>query len=328
MFRTMRKGWLSLAVLLLAMQTSWAQTPELPSYSRSPAALYSDGSRHAPDSSLEDRNGSVLKADSYLEPRPNNLGWFASADLDFLGPHVNNQLTAPVTAGPRTDQVALPSADLHWTLSPRIELGYRFGQATGELLVSFRFLASTGSTTTPAFDDLGNPGALHSRLSMHVIDLDYASQENSLLPGFDMKWRVGVRIASLFFDSVETSPLLERHVSNRFVGAGPHVVLDLWRPLLNRRVGLFCRVEGASVLGQVEQQFEETVGGFGGVTRQSQIVPSFMLSVQAGAAWTPNDTWRFSAGYSYEQWWDATFAGNSRGDVRIQGIFLRAEWKY
>ena len=53
-----------------------------------------------------------------------------------------------------------------------------------------------------------------------------------------------------------------------------------------------------------------------------------MLSVQAGLSWAPNDTWRFSAGYSYEQWWDATFAGNSRGDVQIQGVFLRAEWKY
>jgi hypothetical protein len=275
----------------------------------------------------------VLKADSYLEPRPNNLGWFASADLDFLGPHVNNQLTAPVTAGLRTDQVALPSAELHWTVSPRLELGYRFGQATGELLVSFRFLASTGSTTTPAFDDLGNSGALHSRLHMNVIDLDYAAQENSLLPGFDMKWRVGVRLASLFFDSDETSPLLEQHESNHFFGAGPHVVLDLWRPLMNRRAGLFCRVEGASVLGVVQQRFEETVTGVNGLpvsglTRQSQIMPSFMLSVQAGVAWTPNDTWRFSAGYSYEQWWDAALAASSRGDVRIQGIFLRGEWKY
>jgi hypothetical protein len=339
MVRMMRKWALALVTLGLGVQTGLAQTPTLlpgSTPSAASAALYpaGNGLGRPTVATLEDTNGQVLRGDPLLDgPRAGNLGWFGSVDLDFLGPHVNNQLTGVVTAGLRTNTVALPSTDLHWAVSPRFEVGYRFDQAAGEVTLAYRFLNSYGSANVANFDDLGSPGALRSRLNMNVVDLDYGQQENSLLPGFEMKWRVGVRLATLFFDTEASSSLLEQHESNHFAGAGPHLSLELWRPFWNRQAGVFVKVEGAGVLGTVDQRFEETVANPIGVPaageiRQSQFMPTFTLSVQAGLDWTPTDAWRFTAGYTYEQWWDATFVNNSRGDVLLQGIFLRAEWKY
>ena len=110
--------------------------------------------------------------------------------------------------------------------------------------------------------------------------------------------------------------------------AGPHAALELWRPFTDSRVSLFAKVDAAGVFGQVQQSFEETIGGVSGVTRQMQNMPTVMLNMQAGIGWTPRDNWRLSAGYTYEHWWDAAFAAGSRGDVWTQGVFVRAEWRY
>jgi hypothetical protein len=338
MVRTIRRCWLSMAVLLLGVPSSFAQPPELLGTPRPlssqlvPTYLPAEPARPvgtASYGSLEDRNGALLVGNVYLDGPRSNLGWFATADVDLLAVHVNNQLTGTVPVGPNNDQVSLPAAKLRWTVAPRFELGYRFGQGAGELLVAYRFLGASGSTTTPAFDLAGNPGVLRSRLAMNVIDLDYANQENSLQPWCDMKWRFGIRLAHLYFASEEQSPLLQQHVTNRFFGAGPHGALELWRPIAESHFGLFGKLDAAGVMGKVQQGFAETVPGpVSGFTRQSQFMPSAMLNVQAGIGWTPTDHWRFSAGYTYEHWWDAAFAGGSRGDVATQGVFLRGEWRY
>jgi hypothetical protein len=327
---------LSITVLLLAIYTACAQAPSIANELR-PASIPLTFPMPTPQTvttccqfdPLADRNGCTLVGNDYLDGPRNHLGWFGSVDLDILASHVHNELTAPVAVGPRIDQVSLPSANLHWTASPRFELGYRCGEGFGEFLLSYRFLSTSGSATTSGFDLAGNPGALHSRLAFNVIDLDYANQEVSLRPWFDMKWRFGVRLANLYFDSEATSTLLHQHETNYFFGAGPHAALELWHPVAKSRFGLFGKLDAASVMGKVQQGFEETVPGpVSGFTRQSQFMPSFMLNVQAGVGWTPSDNWRISAGYTYEHWWDATFAGASRGDVWTQGVFLRCEWKF
>jgi Legionella pneumophila major outer membrane protein precursor len=154
-----------------------------------------------------------------------------------------------------------------------------------------------------------------------------------------MKWRVGVRLNSLFFESTDTSPLLQERVANSFFGAGPHLALDLYRPIVPHHVGLFCKLDASGVLGQVRQSFEETqvtpAGPLSGYTSLTQFVPTVSLMVQAGVAWTPVEHCRLSVGYSYEHWWDVGFAGAinqpasfSRADLTFQGIFFRGEWKY
>jgi hypothetical protein len=344
MVRTIRTVLLSVGMLFLAARSSLAQAPDmlpalqpesstLPTFAQPQwtppirSGSLSMGNARASDQSLEDRNGSILIGNALLDGPRNNLGWFATVDLNLVGSHVQNQLTAMVTTGPMVNQVSLPSARLDWTVGPRFEAGYRFGQAGGEFLVAYRFLSTSGTETTPAFDAAGNDGSLHSRLVMNIIDLDYAAQEPSLQPWFEMKWRFGVRMANVYFDSQETSPLLQQHVTNFFFGAGPHAALELWSP----GKFLFCKLDAAAVMGKVRQGFEETIPGTGsGFTRQEQFMAITNLNVQVGIAWTPWENCRVSFGYTYEHWWDVGFTGiaASRGQLMTQGVFFRGEWQY
>jgi hypothetical protein len=233
------------------------------------------------------------------------------------------------------EQVSLPTAELDWTASPRIELGYRFSQGFGEFLLAYHSVVSEGTGTLADFDFDGGQGFLKTRLDLNVLDLDYASREFSLGPHWDMKWKVGARLASVFFDSRATGFFLDQRVSNQFYGAGPHLGLDLWRYLNGPELALFARFEGAALLGDIKQTFGETVAvddlRLGGVNtvRQDQTVP--VVGLQLGLGWTPcwSGNWlRFAAGYEIEQWWSVGRAGASRGDLTIQGLFLRGEWSF
>src|SRR5438552_3453759 len=110
-------------------------------------------------------------------------------------------------------------------------------------------------------------------------------------PHWAMKWRVGVRLASVFFDSRAEAFFLEQRASNNFLGAGPHAALDLWRSLNCSGFGLFSRLEGAALLGQVSQGFEEVVAdedgnltGTAAHITHTQAVP--VLGLQLGLGWT------------------------------------------
>jgi hypothetical protein len=139
----------------------------------------------------------------------------------------------------------------------------------------------------------------------------------------------------VFFDSRAAGFFRAERVSNTFHGAGPHVGLDLWRTLGGPELAVFARIEGASLLGKIEQEFEETfeVGatrlGGGTTLRQTQAVP--VVNAQLGLAWTPRGTahWlRFSAGYQVEQWWSLGDVSPSQADLTVQGLFLRGEWSF
>src|SRR5439155_10488925 len=158
----------------------------------------------------------------------------------------------------------------------------------GELLIAYRFLVSEGRAVIPGFD-FGDDGFLKSRVDVQVFDFDYGSREYSLDPHWDMKWRAGVRLANVYFDSLAAGFFREESTSNHFIGAGPHVGLDLWRSLDIEGMGLFLRLEGASVIGQISQGFERIIGDdtfeVGGATlvHHTQAVP--VLNVQAGLSW-------------------------------------------
>src|SRR5439155_24434374 len=168
----------------------------------------------------------------------------------------------------------------------------------------------------------GISGRIKSRVNLNEFDLDYAAREFSLAPNWDMKWKLGARLAGVFYDSRadllilrgdEFSGLqIDQRTSNNFWGAGPHAGLQLARQLDIPGLALYGQVEGATLLGQIHQRFSEdfTVGRFrettvGGETtlRHSQAVPT--LNVQLGLRWTPpgyNYT-QFFLGYVYEHWW-------------------------
>jgi hypothetical protein len=197
------------------------------------------------------------------------------------------------------------------------------------VLLSYRFLVSEGRSTLPNFD-FGDDGLLKSRLDVQVVDLDYGSHEFSLIPHWDMKWRVGVRLANVFFDSFAEGFFREERTSDHFFGAGPHVGLDLWRSLDIDGMGLFFRLEGATAIGQISQTFERVIGddtfslGSATLIHHTQGVP--ILNVQAGLSWVP---WygrsRFALGYEFERWWFVGEAADSRAELTTQGVFFRAE---
>lgn len=278
------------------------------------------------------------RADTWLDrPQTPPPGLLFNLDFDLIGVHLKNRLQAPVVtdnAG-TTFLVQLPTADLDWTVSPRFELGYRFAQGCGELLISYRFLTTEGRETLVGFDLDGSDVPLHSQLDLNVVDLDYATPEFSPLPHWNVQGKVGARIATVYFNSLADGFFIEDRTSNNFVGGGPHFGLDAWRMLDWPGFSFFTRLDGAVVIGRVHQSFEEsyvTTDGSvtGGATdvHNTQAVPIF--SFLAGLSWTPHPYhWsRYSLGYVFEQWWGVGDAGLSRADLTSQGVFVRAEFSF
>jgi hypothetical protein len=249
-----------------------------------------------------------------------------------VAPHIKNRLTSEVGIGTGFDQVHLPTAGLDWTGAPRIELGYRFSDDGGEFLLAYRSLVSEGTDFILGFDTPDSAGFLKSRLNVNVLDIDFSSHECCLGSGWDMKWKIGARLASVFFDSRAFGSFLEQRTSNDFRGAGPHLGLDLWRQIDGTYLAWFGRVETAAVLGNIKQSYEESVAQAGNTViggavtdRHTQTVP--VLNLQTGLSWTPPGSrcLRFAAGYHFETWWYLGEVNNSHATLTDQGVFFRAE---
>src|SRR5262249_53010691 len=122
-----------------------------------------------------------------------------------LRPHLNSLLTGTVPLGPTlTDTVDLTTgSNLGSVLSPQVELGYRLPRQMGEFLVSYRF-EDADRTSFPT----SSPGGLsqRDRLDVHVLNLDWGSRNPFFLaaalgPGWDIRFNVGIRLASIYFDT-------------------------------------------------------------------------------------------------------------------------------
>ena len=256
-------------------------------------------------------------------------GLFFNTELDFVKPAVKNRLNGVVTfPDGSTNNVQVPQTSLDWTVAPRFEVGYRFPDSFGDLSASYRFLTSEGRGTAVnaagAFD-------VRSRLDINQFDFDYASARYSPGPFWDLKWRVGARLADVFFDSRVSNGVFEQAASNNFFGGGPHFALDA-----ERRIGLlpgfaaFGSIDGAVLVGQIHQHFQDDGTPFSAddTERRTQSVP--VLTLKAGFSYTPPrlEFVHFTTGYEFERWWDLARLGGSTGEVTDQGIFLRAEFAY
>jgi hypothetical protein len=272
-------------------------------------------------------------------------GWFIGLETSIVGPHVKNRLYQTINLNDgETDALHLPSADLGGTVSPRFDVGYRFGENSGAVLVSYRFLTIEGRLQY--IDEFDMPvGSLESRLDIQTIDLDYATRDFQLGSHWEVRGRVGGRFGYAFFDSNDrqiftpndpTLPLLFDSVrtSNRFVGAGPHALLEIEHRFRSRSLSGFARVEGSLLIGQVQQEFSETLvqgpdSAFGSVSpKATQAVP--VLQTELGLRWRPtwHDNWSFALGYTYEQWWSLGSAGGSKAEIWSQGAFVRGEFMF
>jgi hypothetical protein len=266
---------------------------------------------------------------------PVEPGLFGDIELDVVGPHIKNRLTENVTLAPGfVDTVHLPTASLDWTFSPRFELGYRLPGNGGEFTAAYRFLISDGQAFLPGFAD-GFGGTLKSNLNLEVVDLQYGAGWFSPAPYWDVKWRLGIRMVDVFFDSTACNEFLEQRTTNHFIGIGPLGSLEAWRRLDLPGLALVGKLEGSVPVGSIHQGFEEvlTLGPgnqIGGATsqRQTQAVPT--LGLDLGVGWTP--PWkhyvRFSTGYHLEQWWDLGLVNDSRANLTTQGLFFKGEFSY
>lgn len=283
----------------------------------------------------------------YLAPP----GWFFDLDVGVTKGHVKNQLSTTVQnpATGNADLVGLPAAPLDWTISPRLEAGYRLPSGFGEVALSYRFLATQGSELVAGAD---GPTRLSSLLDVNQADLDYASEEFSLWPRWDMRWRLGLRYASVYFDSRADEPfdlaaagsgVFRTRTTNSYVGLGPHSGVELARRFSDAGLSFVLKGEFSLLIGRVRQQFIETTTTAGPDGRplvgslaasDSQGVP--VLGLQAGLAWQPPEypDVRLYLGYVYEYWWDVGLLGNLNniggtfGEVADQGFVLRAEFDY
>jgi hypothetical protein len=308
----------------------------------SPYAVYDCGPSGPPACApYEDHNGPLLHGDALLDYPPwAPPGWYAGVEVDLVGPHIKNRMFQFV--GPDLVHLATP---LDWTAAPEFTLGYRFGQAGGELLVTYRSLDSSGSGTAPAFDAAGSPGALRGHVDLHVVNFDYASREFSLGPVCDMKWFAGLTWATVDFHSNAESALMAQAVSNNYWGLGPHFGLNLSRTFCPTGIDVLCRFDIAWLYGPVTETFQEFFSpaglavqvppgsDLGGEFRQRHNHLTPVPRLEVGVGWRPPgyEQLHFATGYLLEQWFD--FENNdgpppSRGGMTIQGVFVRGEWRY
>jgi hypothetical protein len=291
----------------------------------------------------------------YARDNPENLGLYGAPapetlfftwELQFVGPAIKNRLigsNVPLSDG-TTDTITVPAADLDWTASPSFELGYRLPENLGELSVTYRFLVAEGSTDIPAFAGTTlfpvgpNDLFVKSRLTFNVVDLDYASARIYPGPNWNLKWRLGARIASIFFDSRQLNDVVFQRASNYFFGAGGHFGLDVERRLGQSGLALYGRADGAVVVGRTRQTFDDSITNLDGTVTTGfldQVATKALpvLNLQAGLSYVPPrdtglDFLRFTAGYQFERWWMLGKVGDSAGELTIQGIFLRAEMDF
>lgn len=281
-------------------------------------------------------HGEHANSTDFLMPPSQRPGFFGAIEVSVLAPHIGGRLAGGASVLGVPQLVSLPNADLDWTGSPKLEIGYRIPDGGGELIVGYRSVVSEGAGTLFGFDRSG-AAFLESRLNANLIDLDYHTGPLVLAPCWDVSFRAGAKVAAVYYDTRATGPVVGQRVSSNFVGAGPHAGLEVSRDLdLVPGLAAFGRLDGAVVFGEVSQSFEETmlvnrrtlVGGASNHS-EGQAVP--VLTFLAGLSYTPQSTgrWiRFSGGYQFEQWWGIGDAGSSTGDLRMQGLFFRGEFNF
>jgi hypothetical protein len=263
-------------------------------------------------------------------------GLYGLLEFSLLFPELRGWLQGPVNLAGFQDTVVLGSANVDGTGSPRVEVGYRLGDGLGAVALSYRSVVTEGGGNIANFDVLG-AGFLSSRLNLNVVDLDYVSPAYNIAPFWDFAWRAGVRGTAAYFDNRAIGGFAQLHASNNFLGAGPHGTLEVARALnLVPGLAVTSKLDGAVLIGQTTQSFEETLtfpSGdiFGGASRLhgTQSVP--VLTFNVGLAYSPPGfgNWaRFGFGYQFEYWWDLGRRGDSRGDLSINGIYFRGEFNF
>jgi hypothetical protein len=242
----------------------------------------------------------------------------------------------------------LPSSSLG--VSAPLIANIQFGLPRwGELNLDYKLLSAEGNSILLGFDPGGGVAFLRSRLDMNVVDLSFAGSgygpmwnllwflnKDPQKPVWGLRWDIGARFETIFYDSTAVGPQRMRHVSDFFVGGGPRVGLTLHRLLGDTGMNLFTRVDVSPNLGSSHQQFSQldvtAAGapiGFGYADNTSFRAVT-MLSVLAGlggeALMTQRGRWQ--VGYQFEEWFNFGSGGGSNADLVTHGLVLRWQYNY
>lgn len=284
-----------------------------------------------------------LFEDPDLGPPCQRLGWCGSLELGVLRPTLKGHLVAgaPIAAG-QSEALQLPLGALDWTASPRVEVGYRWAEGSGEIRIGYRYLGSHGRARIPAFDAVDG-GDQVSRLDVHSLDIDYVSSEflaesTACHPPREFSARFGLRVAKVFFDSeAHGQQILGEWAGDDFAGVGPRMAFDFARRLGTSSVLIYGHLDAAGVLGQDRQHYSQRwVSSTGVVTSGEASTGATSLGVavvdaEAGLMWEPGFAcrgFRSTCGYQYENWWNLAQLADSRVQLVLQGIFLKGEFRY
>ncbi len=267
---------------------------------------------------------------------------FVNLETAVVFPHLSSRLVAPVNLGNAgVFAVSLPNARLDTTVMPTLQIGaYRFGPGYGELALSYRFLATSG---TDHFDE-GGGTVLHSRLNLQNVSFDYLRTDYHCGADTVLGWHVGARVQVAFFDSQAQTPLSFLQGRNMFWGVGPHAGFSVTHAL-PEGFELFGRFDAALLTGfQTTQTFvvrttlpgsgtptgtlgTVTVGG-GTDQEETELAPSLeaQFGVSGASGWLPCSRWR--VGYEFDQWFDLGRVRGSSGNLSAHSVFVSWEWSF
>jgi hypothetical protein len=236
--------------------------PGLPQPPQVPGSLYAPPPPPGPPA--PDLERPYFQPDPLLDPPQLGLpGWFFSVDAYVLKPHLDNStMSLPVTFPDGTPFTVGPNASLlNWTVSPRIELGYRLPSGFGGIAVSWRGLAAQGSQGVIGAD---GPALLSSRLDYNIGSLDWVSQEYTPWHLCDTWVRFGLRYFNDYYDSQASEPFAEaaagstifnQRSTNSSWSVGPHAEVDLRKRLNFWGLAIMSQLDLSEGWGRVRQNF-------------------------------------------------------------------------
>jgi len=277
------------------------------------------------------------------------IGLFADVDVGILKPHLINQLRNTVTfPDGSSTTVGVNPSHLNWTVSPRIEVGYRLPSGFGGISVAYRNMTSQGSDAVICAD---GPATLSSRLNVNLGDMDWVSNEYTPWGLCEMRWRCGLRYLNTYFDSQANEPfaaaagttIFNQRTTDSFWGIGPHWAVDLRRRLGFGGLALCGFIDLSDTWGRVRQNYfassTTSVSGLpqAGVTSVATSVSVPALTARLGLNWQPPvyPNLRLFAGYQLDYWWNIGRIDNllndgfpTSGFFFDSGIVLRGEWNF
>jgi hypothetical protein len=235
----------------------------------------------------------------------------------------------------------VPTVKLDSTVSPTFEIGYRCADSAGLVALAYEFLLSEGTGQQVVHSQTYQ---VRTQVNLHAWQLDYGAGPYEFAPRWDLQYRVGVKAATLSFESQAASVLETQMARNSFWGVGPHARLDVLRrirPLPG--LALFGRVDGAVLIGEISQHYQLSLPPGGTVlvdasgVRRSQAVTT--LQLQAGVSYSPAGLpgLTLSTGYEFQSYFNpgrlavdpsTSMISRSRGDLYFHGIFLRGRYDF